>query len=387
MVNRITPERILETNRHMIYEHIYRGRDTSLQKISEALNMSRPTVTNHLSVMEKEGLIVRKGLIPPKHEAQGRRAVEWAVDEKYKLAAGVEILRHIIKIIAIDLYGKPVKSMKLHVEYKNSEDYYRDICGHIKRFIKSLELSEENRILGIGFAVQGLVSEDGSTVIYGEILKCTGLKIDVFTRWLDYPCRFIHEPDGAALSELWVSPELDSAMYLSMSDHLGGAVISNRKIINGIHRHAATFEHIQALQEGRLCYCGKRGCYETVCSKDALLGDEEPESFFADLREGKNDNVERWGVFLKFLGRLIAQLHLVVDTKYVLGGHLAPFFTDDDIKTLYHEVRELTPFVENDDFLLISKMPSHNITIGAALPYIMSFLESAGGKSLTSARL
>ena len=232
------------------------------------------------------------------------------------------------------------------------------------------------KILGIGFALQGLVSEDGTSVIYGEILKCTGLKVDVFTRWLDYPCKFVHEPDGAAVSELWVSPELDSGVYLSMSEHLGGALISQRKVINGMHRHSATFEHITACKDGDLCYCGKRGCYETICSKVALLKGDDPDEFFRRVRRGEAGASERWGVFLRHLGRLIAHLHLVIDSKFILGGHLAPYFTDDDIKVLYEYSRERTPFTENDDYILLSKMPSHNITIGAALPYIMRFLEN-----------
>ena len=59
----------------------------------------------------------------------------------------------------------------------------------------------------------------------------------------------------------------------------------------------------------------------------------------------------------------------------ILGGHLAPYFTEPDIRFMYDEIRRLCPFEESDDFIHISKMPSHNITIGIALPYIRSFLD------------
>ena len=48
---------------------------------------------------------------------------------------------------------------------------------------------------------------------------------------------------------------------------------------------------------------------------------------------------------------------------------------EEDIEILYEEIRRITPFEEAYDFILISKMPSHNITIGAALPYIRRFIE------------
>ncbi|MBR0167649.1 MAG: ROK family transcriptional regulator [Synergistaceae bacterium] len=378
-MKRITQEDIHNTNRQIIYRHIYHGRTVSQKDIPHALKMSRPTVTAHLSAMENEGLIFRStpGNSDSQSHSAGRRPITWSVNSRYKIALGVEILKDVVKIIAIDLYGLPLKCEVLHEKYENSERYYEHITVKVREFIASLEVDDaDKKILGIGFALQGLVSENGDTVIYGEILKCTGLKIDVFTKWLDYPCCFVHEPDGAALSELWVSHELQDAVYLSMSEHLGGAFISDRRILNGQHRHSATFEHITACENGELCYCGKRGCYETVCSKVALLKGEKPEEFFRRVRSGESKESERWQNFLSHLGRLIASLHLVYDTNYILGGHLAPYFTESDIDTLYEIVRERTPFAEGKDYILLSKMPSHNITIGAALPYIIKFLDN-----------
>lgn len=364
--------------RHMIYMHIYNAREVSSREIASALDMSRPTLTKYLSAMEKKGLISRTNTLF--QEGRGRKPFKWSVNSQYRTAIGVEILKHSAGMTAVDLYGRQLGYITFPAEYENDERYYRFISAKVEEFLESLGLSDAgSKILGIGFAIQGLVSDDGKTVIYGEILKCTGLTIDVFTRYLDYPCRFIHEPDGAALSELWVSPELKGALYLSMSEHLGGAVISNRILLNGRHRHAATFEHITANPGGELCYCGKRGCYETICSRTALLGDDDPDEFFGRVRNGEPEASRRWGVFLKHLGRLIAHLHLVVDTEFILGGHLAPYFRDEDIRVLYDYVRELTPFEEGDDYILVSKMPEHNITIGAALPYVISFLENIGG--------
>lgn len=368
----------------MIYMYIYRGRHNVLQQdIVNDLRMSRPTVTNHLAAMEEEGLIFRSNLIDHYtyrgQGEKGRAPVRWSISKGHKIALGVEILKHSVTIIAINLYGEVLGRTKTFIEYENSEEYYEAVSQDVKMFINCLDVySVDRKILGIGFALQGLVSEDGTEIIYGEILKCTGLKVDVFTRRLDYPCRFVHEPDGAALSELWVSPELKDAMYLSMSEHLGGALILNRKILNGQHRHSATFEHIPAKREGEVCYCGKKGCFETICSKVALLRGEEPDEFFGRVREGEAEASGRWQNFLKYLGKLIAHLHLVVDTKYILGGHLAPYFTEEDIALLYEYGRKFTPFVEGEDYIQLSKMPSHNITVGAALPYIMSFLENIG---------
>ena len=372
MTKRITPGQIKKTNRQQIYTYIYEHRKVSQQEIAYGLHLSRPTVATNLAEMEEDGLIYKNGLLDS--DQIGRKAAAYSVAAAYRIAIGVELTRRQVKIIAVDLYGKKIRRVVLDIPYRNLEAYYKQVCDGILSFIEELPV-DDRAILGIGFAMQGLVSSDGTTVTYGVILDCTGLTIDVFTRWLPYPCTFIHDPDGAALSELWSSPELTDAVYLSLSRHLGGSMIIDRAIRAGKHGHSATFEHIRAKPLGEPCYCGKQGCWETVCSMEALLGDSEPEPFFEAVRQGDPEAARRWQEYLLSLGKLIAGLHLLYDADFILGGHLAPFFREEDIRTLYEEIRRITPFQEDYDFILISKMPSHNITIGAALPYIRRFLE------------
>ena len=209
MVKSITPAQIRENNHNRIYELIYKQghKGISQQEISSALNISRPTVAYNLRELQEECLIIQENLQPEPSQSAGRKPIIWAADSEHKIAIGVEILREAVKIIAINLYAEKINYEIIEIEFNNNESYFKYISERVKNFIDSLTLKNASqKILGIGFALQCLVSEDGQTVIYGEILKCTGLKIDVFTKWLDYPCMFVHEPDGAALSELWVSP-------------------------------------------------------------------------------------------------------------------------------------------------------------------------------------
>ena len=168
-INRITPQRIRQTNRHLIYSCIYEHEDgqVSQQEISRELRMSRPTVASNLSSLEQEGLIFRSGLLDG--DMPGRKPVTWSISAEYKIAVGVEIFKHAVKIIAIDLYGRPLKLQKLRIEYENCEAYYERVSSVIKEFINGLGLKDE--ILGIGFALQGLVS--------GRVHEMAGLPVQV----------------------------------------------------------------------------------------------------------------------------------------------------------------------------------------------------------------
>lgn len=372
MQGSITPGQIKQTNRQKIYDYIYKNRTVSQQDITYSLRLSRPTVASNLAEMEESGLIYKNGQLDS--DQVGRKAAAYSVTADYRIAIGVEVMIDVVKIIAVDLYGKKIERVVVKIPFENEDPYFKKVCNAVLTFIASLGVSDD-RILGIGIAMQGLVNAEDNTVVF---LGNTGLTTDVFTRYLPYPCSFVHDPDAAAMSELWSSPDLTDAIYLSLSWHLGGSMIVRRNIVPGKHGHTATFEHIQLRPRGDLCYCGKRGCMETICSMKALLGDDDPDVFFQNVRSGAPEQVRRWQTYLKNLAGLIGILHLVHDVDFILGGHLAPYFTQADLRIIYDEVRRICPFTDNDDYLLISKMPSHNITIGVALPYIQAFLDNIG---------
>lgn len=373
MKKSITPNQIKQNNRSLIYHFIYKNRKVSQQDIAYELHLSRPTVTANLSAMEEEGLICKNGLIDT--EFVGRKASAYSIVPAYRIGIGVEILKKEVKMIAVNLYGEKICRMASEIPFERSESYFRGVCGKLMEFIDSFGAKDE-QILGIGFAMQGLITPDKQTVLYGKILSCTGLSITEFSRHLPYPCSFIHDADSAAISELWVSPGLTDAFYLSLSKHLGAAIISKGIILDGKHGHSSTIEHIQMQPNGSLCYCGKQGCMETLLSLTALLNNgEELEDFFLKVRENEPSAQKRWQLFLTDLSRAVNMLHLIYDTDFILGGYIAPYLCEEDLTFLHEQIKQMTPFPEPSDFILISKMPQHNISIGAALPYVREFLQ------------
>lgn len=374
MKKSITPNQIKENNRNLIYHYIYQNGKVSQQDISYNLRLSRPTITTNLTNLEADGLIQKNGQIDT--EYVGRKASAYSIVSDYRVGIGVEILKDEVKMIAVDLYGRKISRLAFAINYENAEMYYQSVCDKILKFINSMHLSD-HQILGVGFAMQALISPDKKTVIYGKILSCTGLSISVFTKYLPFPCSFVHDAESAAVSELWISPELEDAFYLSISKHLGAAIISKGMILAGKHGHSSTIEHINMQSDGALCYCGKRGCMETLCSLNALLNKNETlEDFFKYLRLEDSSYMIRWNHFLTNLAKAINMLHLIFDTDFILGGYLAPYLCESDLAFLHEKIHQMTPFDEPSDFLRISKMPKHNIAIGAALPYIQEFLEN-----------
>lgn len=368
---------IRKMNYSDVYHYIYKNDRTSTQAIANALKMSLPTVGQHLNALTESGLIEKCGQI---QSQIGRKATAYSIIPQAKISIGVEILSERILIAAVDLYGEQIGQMKLSITFENQPEYFKKVSQCILDFIQSLSI-DTDRVLGIGFGLQGLISQDGAEIIYGKILNCTGLKIDAFQQYLPIPCQFIHDSKCAALTDLWYAPDITDAIYLSIGHHLGGALIIDGNISSGRTGRSGTFEHMTLVQNGRPCYCGQKGCMECYCSVDALLNeDEELEEFFQKKEAGEPDTLKRWDAFLGYLAMAINNLHMVVDCSIILGGHLAPYLTSEDISHLHKLVQENTAFPEDEPFILPGHYKTQNnhkthvIALGAALPYIREFL-------------
>ncbi|WP_053362485.1 ROK family transcriptional regulator [Bacillus sp. FJAT-27251] len=369
----ITFKDIKKNNYSLIYQLLYQKGKLSKQEIANQLHLSLPTVSQNLVRLEDEKLIEKSGQFK---SSVGRRATAYSICSQSRVSIGVEIQKKTVRMLALDLHGVPFKQSDLSLPFSNEDHYYKELSEAVKAFISSLEVEEEY-VLGVGFAVQALTSIDGQKITYGKILNCTGLEIDVLQRHLNYPCMFMHDAKSAATTELWVRNNLGDAVYLSIGMHLGGAVILNGEIYMGKEGHGGTVEHMTINPDGPSCYCGKTGCMETYSSVNALLEEDESlESFFKQLRAGSPSYAERWEAFLNDLAFSINNIHLVLNREFIIGGHLSPYLTPHDLERLHEKVNERSAFPNHEPFIYISQSPENGVPIGAALPYIQSFINS-----------
>lgn len=371
MDNSITFKDIKKSNYSSIYHLIFQNEKLSKQEIANQLHLSLPTITQNLVRLEKEKLIEKCGQF---ESSVGRRATAYAVCPQARISIGVEIQKRTVQILAIDLRGHAFLQERLAMDYSNEDRYYKELSQAVQSFISSLDVIDD-QVLGIGFAVQGLTSNDGKKITYGKILIATGLDIEVFSKYLPYPCMFLHDAKCAATTELWVRNDIGDAVYLSIGPHLGAAIIINSQIYMGKEGHSGTVEHMTIIPDGPICYCGKKGCMETISSVHALLDDDETlEFFFLQVRSRIPSYVKRWNSFLDHLAISINNIHLVLNSEFILGGYLSPYLTEDDIETLHEKVNEKTAFPSNDPFIYISRSLANGVPIGAAIPFIQSFL-------------
>lgn len=366
---------VKKINRSKVYQYIYRKKITSKLQIVQDLQMGLSTVSQNLNLLEQDGLIEKNGYF---ESTGGRKANAIQIVSDFRISIGIGILKNMFHITAVDLYGNALYTDTIPLPYSNTPDYYKQVTDKIKEFIATNQYDEE-KILGVSIATQGITSPDHSTVLYGNIMNNTGMILEDFSRYLPYPCYLEHDSKSAAFLELWKHPELDSAVVFLLNRNLGGAIITNHQIHQGSSMHSGTIEHICINPDGPLCYCGNRGCLETYCSANALeqAAGMNIKDFFSLLREKKSSQLTQiWKDYLHHLAFAMKNLNLIIDAPIIISGYLAPYFLEDDIAYLTKHINVSSPFALNKEQIFVGTNGQYTPAIGAALFYVNQFIHA-----------
>lgn len=366
---------VKKINRSKVYQYIYRKKITSKLQIVQDLQMGLSTVSQNLNLLEQDGLIEKNGYF---ESTGGRKANAIQIVSDFRISIGIGILKNMFHITAVDLYGNTLYTNTIPFPYSNTPDYYKQVTDKIKEFI-AINQYDEEKILGVSIATQGITSPDHSTVLYGNIMNNTGMILEDFSRYLPYPCYLEHDSKSAAFLELWKHPELDSAVVFLLNRNLGGAIITNHQIHQGSSMHSGTIEHICINPNGPLCYCGNRGCLETYCSANALeqAAGMNIKDFFSLLREKKSPQLTQiWKDYLHHLAFAMKNINLIIDAPIIISGYLAPYFLEDDIAYLTKHINVSSPFALNKEHIFVGTNGQYTPAIGAALFYVNQFIHA-----------
>ena len=365
---------VKKINRSKVYQYIYRKKITSKLQIVQDLQMGLSTVSQNLNLLEQDGLIEKNGYF---ESTGGRKANAIQIVSDFRISIGIGILKNMFHITAVDLYGNTLYTNTIPFPYSNTPDYYKQVTDKIKEFIATNQYDEE-KILGVSIATQGITSPDHSTVLYGNIMNNTGMILEDFSRYLPYPCYLEHDSKSAAFLELWKHPELDSAVVFLLNRNLGGAIITNHQIHQGSSMHSGTIEHICINPDGPLCYCGNRGCLETYCSANALeqAAGMNIKDFFLFYAKKSPQLTQIWKDYLHHLAFAMKNINLIIDAPIIISGYLAPYFLEDDIAYLTKHINVSSPFALNKEHIFVGTNGQYTPAIGAALFYVNQFIHA-----------
>lgn len=307
--------------RKKILRYMLERESTTKTELASRLNLSMPTVLSNISELTELGLVSEVGETA---STGGRKARRIALNPKYCYGLGVDITAHHVGMVLVDLGGNVADWQRLRFDFQPDMAYCRELSIKIQEFYR--DKVTEDKILGIGVSLPGIIQED-SVLSKSHALNLENYSLKLMEQFLSFPVYFENDANGAMLAE---NPgQRGDAVYLSLNNTLGGAVCIDGKLFTGIQKRAGEFGHMLLHPGGKKCYCGKSGCADTYCAASVLTkgGEYSLDAFMNSLCSDK-DNQQLWEEYLENLAILISNIRMVFDTDIILGGDVGGYLKD-----------------------------------------------------------
>lgn len=357
-------------NRNRIFRAVYESGRVSQQELAVRLGLSLPTVAQNLRILCEEGLVREDGSFA---STGGRpaRGVSCILDAR--LAVGLDVTRGHVSCVLVDLAGNIVRGFRRALPFSDTEAYYRAL-GELAREV--IGDTPSDRLLGAGVSFPGILAAGGG-IRSSHVLGLGARSGDEFTRFLPCPGLLCNDASAAGKAELWGSEGPDTAVYLSLSNSVGGAILLGGSLYQGENLRAAEFGHMTLVPDGKRCYCGKTGCLDAYCAASLLSGPYggSLEAFFSALDRGESAAVSLWDAYAPRLAAAANNLHMAFDCTVILGGYVGAFLTPymDSLRAL---AASLDTFGGGGSYLQPCRCRGEASAVGAALLYIEPFMQS-----------
>lgn len=364
---------IKSTNKNRVYRLVYDAVKISKPEISQQLGISMPTTMQNVKLLQEDGLLQEGETL---ESTGGRKAIAVTCVKNARYSVGIDITKNHIRFVVINLKAEILGSIRISRAFENTSEYYSELGELFDKFISEHNIDRE-KILGVGFSVPGVMSDDRSILIHSHVLNVSGLQCSQLKRHLPYDALLTNDANAAGYAEMWSDKQSRHAIYLSLSNSVGGAIIMDKDLFHGDNQRAGEFGHMTLVKDGLSCYCGKKGCMDSYCSAQVLsqhTGDDL-KLFFDKIEEGEQHLVKIWNQYLEWLATAVNNLSVAFDSKVILGGYLGVYLEKylDDLKKL---VMQRSTFFGNEDYIQVCKYKYDAAAVGAALLFVAPFIEA-----------
>jgi len=207
----------------------------------------------------------------------GRPATYLEVNPQAGFIIGVDLNVDLISVMITDFSCRTIWESKFPI---NSKILQADAIAKMVELInEAIAICKEknDRILGLGLAVPGLVDTNEDTLIYAPHLN-----------WRDVPLRKIlsestglhdiyieNDANAATLGEhiYGVARKTDDFIFVFVGKGIGSGLFLNGKLYRGKNGYAGEIGHLPIITEPfhNLCDCGNLGCWETYANESTIL--------------------------------------------------------------------------------------------------------------------
>ena len=243
----------------------------SRAQLAAITGLNKTTVSSLVSQLLENQFVREIGYSP---SVSGRPGVLLELNPEAGSIIGLEIGVDFILLLLTDFKAQVLWRWEERNGDNQQPDWVIQQASEIiaRAFSKSQELGLS--VLGMGVGVPGLIDVSTGTVLFAPNLRWHDVPIrDELQKRFHIPVTVDNDANTAALGEKYfgVARDSDIFVYLGAGVGLGGGVFIDDQLYRGYKGYAGEVGHMTIVEDGELCNCGNRGCWETLVSQTAVL--------------------------------------------------------------------------------------------------------------------
>jgi predicted NBD/HSP70 family sugar kinase len=259
-------ERVLGTLRE-------RGR-ISQADIARITGLSRTTIHTLVSELKDSGALHEVEVGVPDSRG-GRPAVLLMLRDSSQAVVGIDFGHSHVGVAVADIGHNVLAERRCDLDVSHNAENALDTATRMVDEVLAEAHVERKSVIGAGIGIPGPVDRAQGTVGSATILPgWIGLRIgSAMQDRLAMPVEIENDANLGALAELtWgAGRECSNFAYIKVATGVGAGLVIRGKLLRGASGTAGEIGHTTLDEAGALCYCGNRGCLETVASGPAII--------------------------------------------------------------------------------------------------------------------
>ncbi|BDG60528.1 ROK family transcriptional regulator [Caldinitratiruptor microaerophilus] len=269
------PDLVREVTRRRVLLALRDGGPMSRADVARRTGLARPTVSGVVAQLIRAGWVQEAG---PGESSGGRRPILLHLNPAARLAVGAELSAGHVRAVLADMAGNILVRHKERIQPGHPAPAVARLLAGIRTVLDQAPPGAP--VVGVGVGLTGLVDRAGGVwrhsphfpgpeqPVAEQVQEATGFPVVVEN---DARCLALGEMQAA----LWrragspASPPR-SLIAVRVGVSIGAGLIVGGELYAGAHEGAGELGHVQVVEEGPRCACGRYGCLEAVAAAGAI---------------------------------------------------------------------------------------------------------------------
>jgi predicted NBD/HSP70 family sugar kinase len=303
--------------------------------IARQTGLSRATVSSIVAELRTEGLLTEAKPAPASQPGGGRPPVLLRLHDSAGFVVGVDMGHTHVRSVVATLAHEVLAERELVLAVDHEAGRALDAAaGQVADVLRQAGI-DRRRVVGVGLGLPGPVDRGRGIVGSSSILPGWGgvRAADELEARLGLPVEIDHDANLGALAEAqWGAARgCSEVAYIKISTGIGAGFILHGRPYRGATGTAGEIGHTSVDPAGRFCYCGNRGCLETVAAGPVVVealrrGNQELTLAEILVEAAEGDNASRRAIAEagRHVGVAVASVcNLLNPERVVVGGQMA----------------------------------------------------------------